>query len=247
LIDYIIVIPASSPLHEDANQIGSLLSNVELETVSTLVESEISEQAGSGRYSLNVVDMGKPQVKLPTTSTSTTQPFEEEWAYLWDSTKTNEDPGMAGPQIALLLVLSISGALATCTMVVLRSRKRAGKGCNNCVPSNCKLWDMRGLGWDEPALDSLEENELEEDSFDELDIDVDCFAEPFSDCNLHMGMPVQGKNPAEDEHEAPMHVSVDMGPEPESESAAQQPRSSLGSKPNLCSSSEGEWLGVIAL
>jgi hypothetical protein len=199
VIDYIIIIPASSPLHETTKHIGSLLASVEPETVSTLMEAEIGAQTGSDKYTLSVTVVAEPSVKIPTTTTSTTttRPFEEEWGHLWDVTTvkpTDQDTVVAGPQLAVLLVFSLSGALIACTIAHWRLRKQRGE-CGKCWGEPCCGLDR--IGWDEPALDELEERELPEDSCDEPDMEVDCFAVPFSDGSLPMC--VKGKKKAGEE------------------------------------------------
>jgi hypothetical protein len=185
LVDYIIVIPASSALFTSVSNIGSALSNAEPETVSRLMEAEVSAQVGSATFSVSVTELAAPITKLAPTTTSTTGTgnFEEEWAHLWPVTPEPitdaEAAATATPQIAVLLVVSLSGALIACT-IAHRRLKRGGKAGMFCSP--CKGWDdcvgCGGCGWDEPALEELEDKEMPEDTCSEPDMEVDCLAAP---------------------------------------------------------------------
>jgi hypothetical protein len=194
VIDYIIVIPASSALFTSVSNIGSALSNAEPQTVSQLMETEVSAQVGSATFSLSVTELAAPITKLAPTTTSTTGTgnFEEEWAHLWPVTPEPitdaEAAATAGPQLAVLLVVSLSGAFIACTIAHKRLKRGGKGGMFDCSP--CKGWDDcvgcggGGCGWDEPALEELEDRELPEDTCSEPDMEVDCYASPLGDAAL---------------------------------------------------------------
>jgi hypothetical protein len=184
LIDYIISVPAG-PENDRAQNIGDVLASTSVSGMAAVIQTEIGVHVGSGKYTVVITELSVPRVKEAVTTTATTRPFAEEWGHLWPVTTEapNDEAGMAGPQLALIVVLGISGVLIASAIGLRRARKI--KSCGNC--ETCKCWgedyncwmsdegnELDGVGWDEPALEEVGDlDELPEDSEEELDMEVD--------------------------------------------------------------------------
>jgi hypothetical protein len=218
-VDYVINVPQEQATSASTAQ--SALFTTSMGAMTALVEAEISSTAGSGTYTMSIVGMSAPTVDgadvLTSTATSTTPEQSTAVATEESSTSTymptaapletgNEGSAaaIAGPQLALLIVLGLSGILIAATIAHWRLRKkgrcpscRACKGdrCYNC---NCWAGDGCGCfgdsdnnartqdGWNEPTLDELPEDELPEDECFGPEMEVDYLVIPFEDGSLPM-------------------------------------------------------------